>query len=542
MAPVRIMDSRVVVLGLLLASVLSTTGLGPAVDAKATPPGTPAHNPATIAFPSAEFIGRENYRGLIDYLVNKLGLPPLRYGSIDNGSSTQADIVVNPPSGMSCCLVGWGDRAIILTNTTDIYAHTIEGPWIHLWYSEMGRLIYAEVTGKPFGNPLPSGDDAMFQRLRDIAVRLGLPVSDGRVARGITPASESINGTFYTHVTRTVYLYLNQSSLPVALGNEVRMTFDLTNGLATAFGIFPWFTAPAPVILPSEAYSAALDHLNHTIDRSAYPGIGDTTLVAGTVYLALDSHRYSLVYQVEARYVDNAANPSGDYRVWVDAYDGSIVYAIRMFGWHPNNHPDLVPGGLITYGILGALAAAAVSGAIYLERLRMGIFSLLLPLYFKLKRERTLDHFVRGQVYGYIVGHPGAYYSEVRDVLDLNNGAATHHLYVLVAMGFLRAMNDGRHKRFFPVGVRPEPGGRRLSELQSNVLAALRREGPLTPVEVARSVGVSRQRARYNLARLGHDGLVARDSHDRRKYLPTEINRPIGSASAHAPSDVAAPE
>jgi predicted transcriptional regulator len=56
---------------------------------------------------------------------------------------------------------------------------------------------------------------------------------------------------------------------------------------------------------------------------------------------------------------------------------------------------------------------------------------LILPLYVKLSKKDVLDHFIRGQIYGYLVVHPGDNYTTIKQNLDLTNGTLTYHLDVL---------------------------------------------------------------------------------------------------------------
>ena len=69
-----------------------------------------------------------------------------------------------------------------------------------------------------------------------------------------------------------------------------------------------------------------------------------------------------------------------------------------------------------------------------------------------------LDQFVRGQIYGYVRANPGDYYSSIRDSLELSNGVVTYHLDILETEGFVRAEIEGTHKRFFPAGLKVDPG------------------------------------------------------------------------------------
>jgi parallel beta-helix repeat protein len=173
--------------------------------------------------------------------------------------------------------------------------------------------------------------------------------------------------------------------------------------------------------------------------------------------------------------------------------------------------------GPALYGAVGAGAATGAAALLW-EPARRLVLSALLPLYYRLRRRTALEHFVRGQVYGYIMAHPGASYSEVRDAFDLNNGTASYHLTVLESLGFIRSVKDGRYRRYSPVGAAERRRLLRLSDMQLRLLQALRGGEAMTPSEVAAVVGISRQRASYNLRRLSSMRLIREHPGRRGRY------------------------
>ncbi len=153
-----------------------------------------------------------------------------------------------------------------------------------------------------------------------------------------------------------------------------------------------------------------------------------------------------------------------------------------------------------------ALFAAALAGAT--ERGKVGLLSLFLPLYTRLRDDEVLDQFTRGQIYGHIRVHPGDTYTDIKRNLALNNGTLTYHLAVLEREGLVRAVNKGVHKLLYPIDVRPPEDGGGLHELEQRLLRILR-EAPGTGVtDLAGVLGISRQLALYHLRLLSKQGLV----------------------------------
>jgi len=131
--------------------------------------------------------------------------------------------------------------------------------------------------------------------------------------------------------------------------------------------------------------------------------------------------------------------------------------------------------------------------------------SLFLPLYLRIRRERTLDHFIRGRIYQLLREKPGGYhYSEIKKLLALTNGVLAYHLYVLELQGYVRSYRVGT-RRFFYATEMPPPeqllDGKYagLSALQQEMLKTLKNKGALTQKELCKILNKSQQVISYNL-------------------------------------------
>jgi DNA-binding MarR family transcriptional regulator len=172
---------------------------------------------------------------------------------------------------------------------------------------------------------------------------------------------------------------------------------------------------------------------------------------------------------------------------------------------------------------IGAALLAALAGT---EFGKYGLSNLILfPLYSRLRKEEVLDHFVRGQIYGFIMSHPGEHYNSLKDALKVTNGTLAHHLRTLEMQGFIKADRDGVFKRFYPVEVQiPRHRGIRLSDLQHNMLSMIRSDGGPTQHEIADQLGVSQQTVSYNLRHLNREGLVRMEKEGRMKrYFSVDL-------------------
>ncbi len=163
--------------------------------------------------------------------------------------------------------------------------------------------------------------------------------------------------------------------------------------------------------------------------------------------------------------------------------------------------PLIIPLGL------GLLAAAFVGGFLNTEVGKFGLFKfLLIPLYVKLKRKDILDHFLRGQIYGYIKVHPGEHYTAIKRNLQLNNGTLTYHLDVLEREGLIISKPKGSRKIFYPVGMKIPDNG--LHAIQEDILERVNESPGMSISDLARLMGISRQLANYHVKKLVEGGQI----------------------------------
>ena len=178
--------------------------------------------------------------------------------------------------------------------------------------------------------------------------------------------------------------------------------------------------------------------------------------------------------------------------------------------------PPSVPGRdgdlLSRYWIHFAVGGLALGAVLFLSLTEVGFlalaFSLIVPLFTRLKPDRVLDNFTRGQIYGYIRANPGAHYSELHQALDLENGVLAYHLRVLMREAYIVARNEGVFKRFYPRDYKIPRRRRVLTRLQVDILEAVAGEPGLTQRALARRLGESRQVVSYNVRVLREAGLL----------------------------------
>ena len=169
----------------------------------------------------------------------------------------------------------------------------------------------------------------------------------------------------------------------------------------------------------------------------------------------------------------------------------------------PSALPAVVAGG--TVAALGAVGA----GAAVSENLRWSLLGFFLPLYSKIKREDVLDHFVRGQIYGYVLANPGEHYNGIKQALHLTNGSLAHHLKTLEREEFVRSRRFGLYRRFYPQHFKiPEGDAFFPNHIQRSLLTVVAAEPGMSQKELSMRLGLTPPTVNYHVGILAEHGFV----------------------------------
>jgi predicted transcriptional regulator len=174
------------------------------------------------------------------------------------------------------------------------------------------------------------------------------------------------------------------------------------------------------------------------------------------------------------------------------------------------------PWTFLGIGYLGwftiSLVVLGVCMMVFLGGTEIGFFMfliyILVPLYVRLKKEKILDNFTRGQIFGYIKANPGTHYMEIQNHLDVSNGVLAHHLTVLEREEFIKSNRDGLYKRFYPRHVKVSKKGKHLTRLQKDILEEVERHPGIVQKTLARFLGESKQVISYHIKVLAKAKLI----------------------------------
>ena len=171
----------------------------------------------------------------------------------------------------------------------------------------------------------------------------------------------------------------------------------------------------------------------------------------------------------------------------------------------------------ISIGVVSATTGLMAIGAIGGTDIgRYKFFTLMIPLFTRIKKPKVLDHFERGRIYEHIRKNPGDSYSSIRRTLNLKNGALAHHLRVLETHEYIVSKRDGMFKRFYPRGMKI-PEGQHKS-IQQNILEMIMSNPKISQKAISERLGVDRSTVNYHVKILMAMGVIRSEKEGRVKY------------------------
>ena len=140
----------------------------------------------------------------------------------------------------------------------------------------------------------------------------------------------------------------------------------------------------------------------------------------------------------------------------------------------------------------------------------LALLLLVIPMFTKIQKEDVLDHFVRGQIYGYIKAYPGAHYNQIMRELEIKNGTLSYHLYILEKTGTIKSRKEGfRYRAFYPTEIKfPEEERYRLTELQINIIKLIQENRGINQKTLSKKLDENHQTISYNIKVLQNAGII----------------------------------
>jgi len=270
-------------------------------------------------------------------------------------------------------------------------------------------------------------------------------------------------------------------------------------------------------------------------------------------YPAQDVHTFALLEAPEGMTIDGTtglvewtptATDAGAHAVRIKVADGHGGLAEQDFSIEvlvgPAPPPTTALVAVTALGAITALGAAAVAS----ENVKWSLLMLFIPLYSKIKREQVLDHFVRGQIYGYVLANPGEHYNAIKFALSLTNGSLAHHLKTLEREQFVKSKRFGLYRRFYPMNMKiPEDGFFTPNEIQKTIVDLIRTTPAITQKEIAERLGLTPPTVNYHVGILSEHKAIRVERAGRKTHCfvvesgaPPGSSTPSGGPAAPGPS------
>ncbi|UCH87952.1 MAG: winged helix-turn-helix transcriptional regulator [Thermoplasmata archaeon] len=135
-------------------------------------------------------------------------------------------------------------------------------------------------------------------------------------------------------------------------------------------------------------------------------------------------------------------------------------------------------------------------------------------IYTRLKSRRLLEHRTRERIYNHIQNNPGVHYRGIMNDLELSMGVLSHHLNMLERQNFVKSMQDGTYRRFYPIGHKIDTR-LLLTQPQETILDAIKSNPGISQSKLAEELNMTKKTVYYNVSQLRDSGLVFVDKDGR---------------------------
>lgn len=197
---------------------------------------------------------------------------------------------------------------------------------------------------------------------------------------------------------------------------------------------------------------------------------------------------------------DAAADPDKDGSPNLDEY---------IHGTDPNDSNDTGPTD--TKEDDDGLAMKFDSSPIWLLLLfgvpTVVILIAIIFVYTKMRREQLLEHKVRAQIFDYINQNPGVHYRGIMNDLTLHLGVLTHHLNMIEQEQYIKSLQDGMYRRFYPKNAVVKTG-LILTDVQERILRTIQATPGISQSGIARNLKLTKTVVNYQVKILSNAGFV----------------------------------
>ena len=125
-----------------------------------------------------------------------------------------------------------------------------------------------------------------------------------------------------------------------------------------------------------------------------------------------------------------------------------------------------------------------------------------------MRKENTLDHFLRGQIVQLIRQNPGITVSQILSNTDVNRSTLLYHLSILQRYDHIRSQVRAGYRRFYTIGSRVGDEPQFSTPTADKIWKIIQLNPGISVTELARISKTSRQALHHQLSRLQLDNRV----------------------------------
>ncbi|MDI6887882.1 MAG: CARDB domain-containing protein [Candidatus Thermoplasmatota archaeon] len=215
------------------------------------------------------------------------------------------------------------------------------------------------------------------------------------------------------------------------------------------------------------------------------------------------SSESNIMFYWQAKYGEHLLSFYADSNDAIEELDETNnYYTVRVNVVSANEHSvsDIAPTtSNIVNSAAGIACAVSLLALLAFALDKYKFYTMISPLYVKLKREKLLDQFTRGRIYQYLHSHPGAHYSMIKTALGLNNSTLAYHLATLEREEYIKSRREGHLRCFYLADVNLERKNG-LSKLQNTILELVTSHQGITQKQLLELLGnLTQQSLSYNV-------------------------------------------
>jgi DNA-binding transcriptional ArsR family regulator len=157
----------------------------------------------------------------------------------------------------------------------------------------------------------------------------------------------------------------------------------------------------------------------------------------------------------------------------------------------------------VQFTVMVALVAPVHQGLSWRD-----FFTVVAPLFSRMRRERLLDHPARELIMRRIHDRPGIHYRALLRDLDMANGTLAFHLSHLEKAGYVKCLKAHGRKHFYPTDCHPDSREWLETDSRGLIVKFLLASPGATRQEVAKALGFGQSKVSYHLTVLRSSGLL----------------------------------